>query len=386
MKNILVIGLGYVGLAFSLLLSDRHNVTCVDIDKDKIDKLNKGISPINTDEFISNVTQKRINNMRFTTSLDNLEDVFDIAIIATPTDYDEIKDCFNVASVTSVINTLKAKQIAKNIIIKSTIPVGYTASFDMDNLYFSPEFLKEDKAISDILYPSRIILGGKKENKELLNVFIDLAINKDVDTLFTTSSEAEAIKLFSNAFLALRISFFNEVDTFALEKNMDTSKIIKGICLDKRIGDYYNNPSFGYGGYCLPKDTKQLKSNFKDIPSSLINAIVDANKVRKEYILKVLSKTKKDQTLGIYRLSMKKGSDNYRNSSINDIIINLIKDGYKVIVYEPNYDNPTYLDATINNDLDSFKKEADIIIANRVDEKLSDVTDKIFTRDIFSRD
>lgn len=386
MKNILVIGLGYVGLAFSLLLSDKHNVTCVDIDKDKIDKLNKGISPINTDEFISNVTQKRINNMRFTTSLDNLEDVFDIAIIATPTDYDEIKDCFNVASVTSVINTLKAKQIAKNIIIKSTIPVGYTASFDMDNLYFSPEFLKEDKAISDILYPSRIILGGKKENKELLNVFIDLAINKDVDTLFTTSSEAEAIKLFSNAFLALRISFFNEVDTFALEKNMDTSKIIKGICLDKRIGDYYNNPSFGYGGYCLPKDTKQLKSNFKDIPSSLINAIVDANKVRKEYILKVLSKTKKDQTLGIYRLSMKKGSDNYRNSSINDIIINLIKDGYKVIVYEPNYDNPTYLDATINNDLDSFKKEADIIIANRVDEKLSDVTDKIFTRDIFSRD
>lgn len=386
MKNILVIGLGYVGLAFSLLLSDKHNVTCVDIDKDKIDKLNKGISPINTDEFISNVTQKRINNMRFTTSLDNLEDVFDIAIIATPTDYDEIKDCFNVASVTSVINTLKAKQIAKNIIIKSTIPVGYTASFDMDNLYFSPEFLKEDKAISDILYPSRIILGGKKENKELLNVFIDLAINKDVDTLFTTSSEAEAIKLFSNAFLALRISFFNEVDTFALEKNMDTSKIIKGICLDKRIGDYYNNPSFGYGGYCLPKDTKQLKSNFKDIPSSLITAIVDANKVRKEYILKVLSKTKKDQTLGIYRLSMKKGSDNYRNSSINDIIINLIKDGYKVIVYEPNYDNPTYLDATINNDLDSFKKEADIIIANRVDEKLSDVTDKIFTRDIFSRD
>lgn len=386
MKNILVIGLGYVGLAFSLLLSDRHNVTCVDIDKDKIDKLNKGISPINTDEFISNVTQKRLKNMRFATSLDDLEDVFDIAIIATPTDYDEIKDCFNVASVTSVINTLKAKQIAKNIIIKSTIPVGYTASFNMDNLYFSPEFLKEDKAISDILYPSRIILGGKKENKELLNVFIDLAINKDVDTLFTTSSEAEAIKLFSNAFLALRISFFNEVDTFALEKNMDTSKIIKGICLDKRIGDYYNNPSFGYGGYCLPKDTKQLKSNFKDIPSSLINAIVDANKVRKEYILKVLSKTKKDQTLGIYRLSMKKGSDNYRNSSINDIIINLIKDGYKVIVYEPNYDNPTYLDATINNDLDSFKKEADIIIANRVDEKLSDVADKIFTRDIFSRD
>lgn len=386
MKNILVIGLGYVGLAFSLLLSDKHNVTCVDIDKDKIDKLNKGISPINTIEFINNVTQKRINNIRFTTSLDNLEDVFDIAIIATPTDYDEIKDCFNVTSVTSVINTLKAKQIAKNIIIKSTIPVGYTASFNMDNLYFSPEFLKEDKAISDILYPSRIILGGKKENKELLNVFIDLAINKDVDTLFTTSSEAEAIKLFSNAFLALRISFFNEVDTFALEKNMDTSKIIKGICLDKRIGDYYNNPSFGYGGYCLPKDTKQLKSNFKDIPSSLINAIVDANKIRKEYILKVLSKERKDQTLGIYRLSMKKGSDNYRNSSINDIIINLIKNGYKVIVYEPNYDNPTYLDATINNDLDSFKKEADIIIANRVDEKLNDVTDKIFTRDIFSRD
>lgn len=386
MKNILVIGLGYVGLAFSLLLSDKHNVTCVDIDKDKIDKLNKGISPINTIEFINNVTQKRINNIRFTTSLDNLEDVFDIAIIATPTDYDEKKDCFNVTSVTSVINTLKAKQIAKNIIIKSTIPVGYTASFNMDNLYFSPEFLKEDKAISDILYPSRIILGGKKENKELLNVFIDLAINKDVATLFTTSSEAEAIKLFSNAFLALRISFFNEVDTFALEKNMDTSKIIKGICLDKRIGDYYNNPSFGYGGYCLPKDTKQLKSNFKDIPSSLITAIVDANKIRKEYILKVLSKERKDQTLGIYRLSMKKGSDNYRNSSINDIIINLIKDGYKVIVYEPNYDNPTYLDATINNNLNSFKKEADIIIANRVDEKLNDVTDKIFTRDIFSRD
>ena len=383
-KKIVVIGLGYVGLAYALLLSEDNKVYAVDINEDKINKLKEHISPINTEEFNAYISHHKYNRVTYLVNINEIEEEPDYVIIATSTDYDENKNSFNVSSVKDAINSAK-KWVNSKIIVKSTIPVGFCESFKMDNLFFSPEFLREDNALRDIMIPSRIIIGGN-EDEEVATLFTDLSVKPQVRVIFTTPSEAEAIKLFSNAYLAMRVAFFNEVDTFALEKGLDTTKLLKGICSDERIGNHYNNPSFGYGGYCLPKDTKQLKSNFKDIPSSLINAIVDANKTRKQYIAKTLLERGKDKTIGIYRLSMKKGSDNYRNSSINDIINELINNGYKVIIYEPTYDQTSYMGAEINNDLSSFKKASDIIVANRVDNKLEDVKDKIFTRDIFSRD
>lgn len=383
-KKIVVIGLGYVGLAYALLLSEDNKVYAVDINEDKINKLKEHISPINTEEFNVYISHHKYNRVTYLVDINEIEEEPDYVIIATSTDYDENNNSFNVSSVKDAINSAK-KWVNSKIIVKSTIPVGFCESFKMDNLFFSPEFLREDNALRDIMIPSRIIIGGN-EDEEVATLFTDLSVKSQVRVIFTTPSEAEAIKLFSNAYLAMRVAFFNEVDTFALEKGLDTTKLLKGICSDERIGNHYNNPSFGYGGYCLPKDTKQLKSNFKDIPSSLINAIVDANKTRKQYIAKTLLENGKDKTIGIYRLSMKKGSDNYRNSSINDIINELINNGYKVIIYEPTYNQTSYMGAEINNDLSSFKKVSDIIVANRVDYKLEDVKDKIFTRDIFSRD
>ena len=304
MKKILVVGLGYVGLSFALLLAKQNEVFALDINEDKIGMLKNGISPLKTEEFNNALNENTFNKIHFSTKMDDIIDDIDYVLIATPTDYDETKDCFNVSSVSSVIEQVKKYKSAK-IIIKSTVPVGFTSSFNMDNLYFSPEFLREDKAIFDILNPSRIIIGGKEDN-DIKDLFLSLSNDKDVEVLFTTSSEAEAIKLFSNAYLAMRVAFFNEIDTFSLEKGLDTNKVIKGISLDNRIGNYYNNPSFGYGGYCLPKDTKQLRSNFKDIPSSMIGAIIDANEVRKDYIVNLVSKRDNVKTIGIYRLSMKK--------------------------------------------------------------------------------
>ena len=383
-KKIVVIGLGYVGLAYALLLSEDNKVYAVDINEEKINKLKEHISPINTEEFNVYISHHKYNRITYLVDINEINEEPDFVIIATSTDYDENNNSFNVSSVKDAINNVKKWNNAK-IIIKSTIPVGFCESFKMDNLFFSPEFLREDNALRDIMIPSRIIIGGN-EDDDVASLFTDLSVKSPISVVFTTPSEAEAIKLFSNAYLAMRVAFFNEVDTFALEKGLDTKKLIKGICLDERIGNHYNNPSFGYGGYCLPKDTKQLKSNFKDIPSSLINAIVDANKTRKQYIAKTLLEIGKDKTIGIYRLSMKKGSDNYRNSSINDIISELTNNGYNIVIYEPTYKQDSYMNAKINNDLLSFKKEADIIVANRIDNKLEDVKNKLFTRDIFSRD
>ena len=384
MKKILVVGLGYVGLSFALLLAKQNEVFAVDINEEKIAMLKNGISPLKTEEFINALNENTFNKIHFSTKMDDIIDDIDYVLIATPTDYDETKDCFNVSSVSSVIEQVKKYKSAK-IIIKSTVPVGFTSSFNMDNLYFSPEFLREDKAIFDILNPSRIIIGGKEDN-DIKDLFLSLSNDKDVEVLFTTSSEAEAIKLFSNAYLAMRVAFFNEIDTFSLEKGLDTNKVIKGISLDNRIGNYYNNPSFGYGGYCLPKDTKQLRSNFKDIPSSMIGAIIDANEVRKDYIVNLVSKRDNVKTIGIYRLSMKKGSDNFRNSSINDIIDKLVLEKYNIVIYEPLLKEKQYKGLDVVLDFEEFKKSSDIILANRYDIELDEVREKVISRDLFSRD
>lgn len=384
MKKILVVGLGYVGLSFALLLAKQNEVFALDINEDKIGMLKNGISPLKTEEFNNALNENTFNKIHFSTKMDDIIDDIDYVLIATPTDYDETKDCFNVSSVSSVIEQVKKYKSAK-IIIKSTVPVGFTSSFNMDNLYFSPEFLREDKAIFDILNPSRIIIGGKEDN-DIKDLFLSLSNDKDVEVLFTTSSEAEAIKLFSNAYLAMRVAFFNEIDTFSLEKGLDTNKVIKGISLDNRIGNYYNNPSFGYGGYCLPKDTKQLRSNFKDIPSSMIGAIIDANEVRKDYIVNLVSKRDNVKTIGIYRLSMKKGSDNFRNSSINDIIDKLVLEKYNIVIYEPLLKEKQYKGLDVILDFEEFKKSSDIILANRYDIELDKVREKVISRDLFSRD
>ena len=384
MKKILVVGLGYVGLSFALLLAKQNEVFALDINEDKIGMLKNGISPLKTEEFNNALNENTFNKIHFSTKMDDIIDDIDYVLIATPTDYDETKDCFNVSSVSSVIEQVKKYKSAK-IIIKSTVPVGFTSSFNMDNLYFSPEFLREDKAIFDILNPSRIITGGKEDN-DIKDLFLSLSNDKDVEVLFTTSSEAEAIKLFSNAYLAMRVAFFNEIDTFSLEKGLDTNKVIKGISLDNRIGNYYNNPSFGYGGYCLPKDTKQLRSNFKDIPSSMIGAIIDANEVRKDYIVNLVSKRDNVKTIGIYRLSMKKGSDNFRNSSINDIIDKLVLEKYNIVIYEPLLKEKQYKGLDVILDFEEFKKSSDIILANRYDIELDKVREKVISRDLFSRD
>lgn len=384
MKKILVVGLGYVGLSFALLLAKQNEVFALDINEDKIAMLKNGISPLKTEEFVNALNENTFNKIHFSTKMDDIIDDIDYVLIATPTDYDETKDCFNVSSVSSVIEQVKKYKSAK-IIIKSTVPVGFTSSFNMDNLYFSPEFLREDKAIFDILNPSRIIIGGKEDN-DIKDLFLSLSNSKDVEVLFTTSSEAEAIKLFSNAYLAMRVAFFNEIDTFSLEKGLDTNKVIKGISLDNRIGNYYNNPSFGYGGYCLPKDTKQLRSNFKDIPSSMIGAIIDANEVRKDYIVNLVSKCDNVKTIGIYRLSMKKGSDNFRNSSINDIIDKLVLEKYNIVIYEPLLKEKQYKGLDVILDFEEFKKSSDIILANRYDIELDKVKEKVISRDLFSRD
>ena len=383
-KKIVVVGLGYVGLAYALLLSEDNHVYAIDINESKIEQLRNNVSPIKTEEFSVYISKHKYNRINYLTNIEDVKEEPDFVIIATPTDYDEVKDSFNTQSVTDTINKIRKWGNAK-IIIKSTIPVGFTDSFNMDNLFFSPEFLREDSAIRDIMLPSRIILGGK-DDEEVEKIFYDLSINEAIRVTFTSKSEAEAIKLFSNAYLAMRVAFFNEVDTFASEKNLDTKKIIKGICADKRIGSHYNNPSFGYGGYCLPKDTKQLKSNFKDIPSSIISSIVESNRIRKEYIANTLLEIGKDKTLGIYRLSMKKGSDNFRNSSINDIIDVLIAHNYKLVIYEPVIKDKTYKGVEVIEDLNSFKAKANIIIANRYDQKLDDVTSKVYTKDVFNND
>lgn len=389
--KIAIAGTGYVGLSLATLLSQNNEVFALDIIPEKVKMINSRISPIR-DEYIEKFFKEKKLNL--TATLDYKEAFFDadFIIISTPTNYDDEKNYFDTSSVEDII--LKAKSVCDwkktTLVIKSTIPVGFTEKarkkYGVDNLFFSPEFLREGNALYDNLYPSRIIIGSKSETaKVFAKLLKDSALSKDVPIKFMNSSEAESVKLFANTYLALRVAFFNELDTYAETKNLNTKDIIDGVCLDPRIGAHYNNPSFGYGGYCLPKDTKQLKANYKDVPENLISAIVDSNKTRKRYIAdKILEKSPK--VVGVYRLTMKTGSDNFRASAIREIISLLKEKSANVIIYEPTLGDDTFLGCEIVNNLSDFKSQSDIIVANRISDELADVKSKIYTRSIFNRD
>ncbi|MEE1362427.1 MAG: nucleotide sugar dehydrogenase [Selenomonadaceae bacterium] len=387
--KIAVAGIGYVGLAISVLLARLNVVVAYDIDTVKIGMINKKKSPI-VDEDISRFLCEEKLNLNATNDINKAFADAEYIIISTPTNYDICTQQFNTSSVEYVIE--KAIQINKNatIVIKSTIPVGFTSSmqkkYSTDKIIFSPEFLREGRALYDNLYPSRIIVGSKiREAKVFAAMMQEAAIKTNVSILFTGSEEAEAIKLFSNTYLALRIAYFNELDSYAITKNLNTSEIIEGVCADPRIGDFYNNPSFGYGGYCLPKDTKQLLANYKDVPQNIISAIVEANKTRKDFIANKIIE-QKPSIVGIYRLTMKSNSDNFRTSAIQGIIKRLTDYGIKCIVYEPNLRDNSFLGARKYDNIEKFKAESDIIIANRWNIDLENVSDKVYTRDIFFRD
>lgn len=384
--NITIIGSGYVGMSLATLLSQYHKVTIVDIDKEKVKKINAGMSPVK-DSMISDYLNHKDLNLRASTSLSGIIESADVAVIATPTDYDDETRYFDTSSVDIVVEEILQHNSEAVIVIKSTIPEGHTDSlktkYKTDKILFSPEFLREGQALQDNLYPSRIVIGSKCNNaKFIANILQEASLKKDVDILFTSSKEAEAIKLFSNTYLALRVAFFNELDTYAMSKGLNAKDIINGLSLDYRIGDHYNNPSFGYGGYCLPKDTKQLLANFNGIPQDLVSSVINSNKTRKSYIANKILERQSD-TIGFYKLAMKKDSDNFRSSSILHVIDLVLNAGKKVIIFEPNIDDKFFNGIEVDNNFESFKQRADLIVTNRQENQLLDIQDKVFTRDIF---
>lgn len=388
--KISIAGTGYVGLSLATLLSQKHEVVTLDIISDKVKQINKRISPI-SDEYIEKFFKEKGLNLRATLDYEDAFNNADFVIISTPTNYDPYQSFFDTSSVEDVIQ--KVKNVGNSnttIVIKSTIPVGFTENvkqkYDLKNIFFSPEFLREGKALYDNLCPSRIIVGDKTpEAHKFAKLLLSATEKQNTPVLFMNSTEAEAVKLFANTYLALRIAYFNELDTYAESKELNTKDIIAGVSLDPRIGDYYNNPSFGYGGYCLPKDTKQLLANYKDVPQNLISAIVTANDTRKQFIANEIVK-RNPQIVGIYRLTMKSESDNFRSSAIQDIINHLTSRGVGVLIYEPTLNSGDFNGVPVTHDLDDFKKNSSIIVANRIDSILQNVKSKIYTRDLFSRD
>ena len=387
--KIAVAGTGYVGLSLATLLSEKNEVVALDVIPEKVDKINNRISPIK-DEYIEEFFKTKKLNLSATLDFKEAFQDAEYIIISTPTNYDDVTNYFDTSSVEDIIEKVISMEIKTTMIVKSTVPVGFIdnmkAKYHIDNIIFSPEFLREGKALYDNLYPSRIIFGEKSERAEkFANLLKDAALKNDVVIKYMNNTEAEAVKLFANTYLALRVSYFNELDTYAELKGLNTKDIIEGIGLDPRIGDHYNNPSFGYGGYCLPKDTKQLLANYNDVPQNIIEAIVKSNDTRKDHIADMVCK-KNPNIVGIYRLTMKTDSDNFRASAIQGIIERLLNKNLNIIIYEPTLKDNQFNGCHVIHDLNEFKKNADIILANRLDDNLKSISNKVYTRDLYTRD
>lgn len=387
--KIAVAGTGYVGLSIATLLSQKNEVKALDILPEKVEMINNRKSPIR-DEYIQKYFDEKDLNLKATLDYKEAFEGAEFIIISTPTNYDDIKNHFDTSSVEDIIEKVISMNMNTTIVIKSTIPVGYVDSikrkYGINNIFFSPEFLREGKALYDNLYPSRIIVGDKgEEAKKFANLLQEGALKENIEVRYMGSTEAEAVKLFANTYLALRVAYFNELDTYAELKGLDSREIIDGVCLDPRIGDYYNNPSFGYGGYCLPKDTKQLLANFDKVPQNIIRAIVKSNETRKRHIMEMIMQKDPD-VVGIYRLTMKKDSDNYRASAIQGIIERLKNEGVKVVIYEPTFSDEKFKECVVENNFAKFAEISDVILANRFEKQLEDVKEKVYTRDLYMKD